>query len=203
MRTTAPQLAVGRPNVQSRDLVRHQHGPDPGDTGQDLRRMLLGSIDSLSSRADPPSARRITVTVELKGRHVVVGAPPTGDCQALAGLDVADLEDTAAARRDPPDARGIAVAVVLKRLQVVFGAPPPGDRQALAGLHVADLIDTATARVDAPGARRIAIAVVLKSRHVVVGAPPPAIVRHLPVWALMSITRWLEIGWPYVTEVVA
>ena len=47
-----------------------------------------GLIDSLSSRADPPGARRIAVAVELKSRHVVVGAPAASDRQALAGLGV-------------------------------------------------------------------------------------------------------------------
>jgi pimeloyl-ACP methyl ester carboxylesterase len=49
---------------------------------------LAGLIDSLSRRADPPGARRIVVAVELKSRHVVVGAPAPSDRQALTRLGV-------------------------------------------------------------------------------------------------------------------
>ena len=64
-----------------------------------------GLIDSLSSRADPPGARRIAVAVELKSRHVVVSAHATGNRQALVGLHVLDLVHAAAGHiADPPAA---------------------------------------------------------------------------------------------------
>jgi len=122
-----------------------------------------GSINSLCSRADFPGARWITVAVELKRRHVVVGASSSRDCQAFAGLRVPDLIEAAAGRADRPRARRIAVAVELKRLHVVVGASAPGDCQALAGLHILDLVGVAAGRRDGPGARRITVAIELQS----------------------------------------
>jgi pimeloyl-ACP methyl ester carboxylesterase len=97
---------------------------------------LAGLIDSLSRRADPPGARRIVVAVELKSRHVVVGAPAPSDRQALAGLNIPDLVGAAPGRVDVPGARRIAVADELKNRHVVVGAPAPSDRQALTCLGV-------------------------------------------------------------------
>src|SRR5438045_8841447 len=105
----------------------------------------------MSGRTDPPGARRIAVAVELQRRDVVVGAPSSGDGQALTGLYVADLVGAAARRGDPPRARRIAVAVELQRLHVVLGAAPSGDGQALEGLRVADLIDAGAGRVAGHG----------------------------------------------------
>jgi hypothetical protein len=103
-----------------------------------LLSVLRDLVGAAAAPADPPGARRIIVAVELKSRHVVVGAPTPGDRQALAGLHVPDLV-AAAERIDVPRARRIVVAVELKSLHVVVSAPTPSDREAFAGLGVDEL----------------------------------------------------------------
>ena len=134
--------------------------------------LLTLRCPSLLLKPDPPVAREISIAVELKSGHVVLGAHATGDRQALCCLHVLDLVETAAGDvGDPPSAREISVTFELKSGHVVLGAHATGNRQAFAGLNVLDLVDAVAGHLaEPPSARRIFVAVELQGSDVVFGA---------------------------------
>jgi hypothetical protein len=116
----------------------------------------------------------MAVAVELKRRHIVVGAHPSRNRQALPCLHVPDLvEATPTYIGDGPRAGRMAVAIKLKSRHIVVCTQPSRNCQTLPCLHIPDLVDAGEVCViDNPGTRRMIVTVELKSCDIVVRAYP-------------------------------